>query len=253
MTNTPNEPPVGTEYFRKTAVVSTGESKALTPSNSVPLAGRNPFASEEYRRAHENSDVDFDRNSQHHTLGDGQNQAAPGKQTKDGYDKHEIDLINLMGMIHPIGSIFMTVNSANPGTYLGGTWVAWGAGRVPVGVDGTQTEFDTVEETGGAKTHTLTTAEMPSHGHTTSVGINSVNHTHTLSFRAESTAPSSGASWIVKDIDELTPGSGTLYTATTNGVSANHVHSVTVNANGGGGAHNNLQPYITCYMWKRTA
>lgn len=46
-----------------------------------------------------------------------------------------------------------------------GTWVAWGAGRVPVGVDTAQTEFNTVEKTGGEKTHTLATNEMPRHNH----------------------------------------------------------------------------------------
>lgn len=97
---------------------------------------------------------------------------------------------------HPIGSIEINISGANPSTYLGGTWVAWGTGKVPVGVNTNDTDFNTVEKTGGSKTisykpagtnsgtavtlnavtlshsggavgsHTLTVAEIPSHKHT---------------------------------------------------------------------------------------
>ena len=73
----------------------------------------------------------------------------------------------LLAYIYPVGSIKMTADNTNPSTYLGGTWVAWGAGKVPVGVDTTDTDFATVEKTGGEKEHILTTNEMPSHNHTT--------------------------------------------------------------------------------------
>ncbi len=54
--------------------------------------------------------------------------------------------------LYPVGHILMSSNSANPSTYLGfGTWVAWGSGRVPVGVNSSDTDFSTVEKTGGAK------------------------------------------------------------------------------------------------------
>jgi microcystin-dependent protein len=125
---------------------------------------------------------------------------------------------------YPIGSIYMSVVSTNPNTLFGfGTWTAWGAGRVPVGIDAGQTEFDTVEETGGAKTHTLSAAEMPS-------------HTHTI-YTANSSA----------DADWAYPNDGMTNIRTTS--SAKNV----VNSAGSGSAHNNLQPYIVCYMWKRTA
>lgn len=55
----------------------------------------------------------------------------------------------------PVGSVFISVVATNPATLLGtGTWTAFAAGRMLVGLDAGQTEFDTVEETGGAKTHT---------------------------------------------------------------------------------------------------
>ena len=68
--------------------------------------------------------------------------------------------------LYPVGSIYMSVNATNPSAYFGGTWVAWGAGRVPVGINTADGNFNTVEKTGGAATVTLTTAQMPAHTHT---------------------------------------------------------------------------------------
>lgn len=126
----------------------------------------------------------------------------------------------IFDMVYPVGSIYMSatlsttsaVNNALPGT-----WQAWGAGRVPVGVDASQTEFDTVEETGGEKTHTLTTDEMPAHGHRLVVK-GGTEFGDGLSYQ-------SGGSW-----------------------NGNFTQS-----SGGSQAHNNLQPYITCYMYKRVS
>lgn len=119
----------------------------------------------------------------------------------------------------PIGAIYTSVVSTNPATILGyGTWTAFGAGRTLVGVDTGQTEFDTVEETGGAKTHTLTISEMPSHNHDIYVG-NVGSGSPSLSGSGNNTTPD----------------------------------STYVSNKGGGNAHNNLQPYITVYFFKRTA
>jgi microcystin-dependent protein len=117
-----------------------------------------------------------------------------------------------------VGSIYMNASDAtNPSTLLGfGTWVAFGAGRVPVGIDAGDTDFDTAEETGGAKTHTLTIDEMPSHNHGATSGQDDQFGSH---FDATSQT-----------------NNGTIYTQNT----------------GGGQAHNNLQPYIVVHMWKRT-
>ena len=127
--------------------------------------------------------------------------------------------------MYPVGSIYTQANvDTNPATLLGiGTWAPFGAGRVLVGVDPTQAEFDTIGETGGAKTHTLTTAEIPAHNHSTgTTGFNATGPTATMNQFA-----GQGTSW---------------------------VHSgISISNTGGGGAHNNLQPYITVYMWRRTA
>lgn len=94
----------------------------------------------------------------------------------------------MINTIYPVGSIYMSVSSTNPGVTFGvGTWEAWGSGRVPVGVDSNDTSFDTVEETGGKKNNSYTPAGtiggtkltaaqsgVPAHSH----GLNS--HTHTV-------------------------------------------------------------------------
>jgi hypothetical protein len=134
---------------------------------------------------------------------------------------------------HPVGCIYMSTSSTSPATTYGGTWTAWGAGRVPVGIDATDADFDTAEEIGGAKTHTLTTAELASHSH---------GATDSGSFYQ---SRGSGAS----EIDGLTSGTSFSEAGATGGVRRT---STTATA-GSGSAHNNLQPYIVCYMWKRTA
>ena len=125
--------------------------------------------------------------------------------------------------VYPVGSIYINAAVAtNPGTLLGfGTWAAFGAGRVMVGIDAAQTEFDTLEETGGAKTHTLTVSEIPSHNHNQPAGI----------------LPPPNAN----DVDVTGGNARTLG------------DNVSTDNTGGGQAHNNLQPYIVVYMWKRTA
>ena len=96
----------------------------------------------------------------------------------------------------PINSIFITTNSANPGTYLGGTWEAFGTGRTLIAVDESNTNFNTVEKTGGSTNlnlahthstsgHTLTTSEIPSHSHSMSHS-HTMNHTHSDTFSCKS-------------------------------------------------------------------
>ena len=123
--------------------------------------------------------------------------------------------------VYPVGSIYINAAVAtNPGTLLGfGTWAAFGAGRVIVGLNAGDSDFDTVQETGGAKTHTLSTAELPSHTHTSALRGNGED----------------------EDVDFPSAGDST-----------NPGRTMTTNATGGGGAHNILQPYIVAYMWRRT-
>lgn len=136
---------------------------------------------------------------------------------------------------NPVGKILMTTVNVNPGTYIAGsTWVAWGSGRVPVGVDAAQTEFDTAEETGGEKTHTLSESEMPMSARLISVKTNDGRAERIQDNVAYIANGSWGWSGSGQNLEGATLFSGS-------------------SAGGFGGAHNNLQPFITCYMWKRTA
>lgn len=75
-------------------------------------------------------------------------------------------VFSLLNLIYPVGSIFMTVNNTNPGSYIENTvWEPWGQGRVVIGVDSNDADFNKALITGGEKKHTLTVAEMPAHGH----------------------------------------------------------------------------------------
>jgi hypothetical protein len=158
------------------------------------------------------------------------NAAVTALETKVGIDSsadtNSIDykLSHLLTTIYPIGSIYISVVSTNPATLFSfGTWVAFGTGQTLVGIDAGQTEFNTVEKTGGEKTHTLVSGEMPAHTHT-------FNTIASKSF----------------DLDQHDSASGWN---SNNGGSA----KATTDSTGTGSAHNNLQPYIVTYMWKRTA
>ena len=156
--------------------------------------------------------------------------------------------------MYPVGSIYLSVSPTNPSTYFGGTWVAWGSGRVPVGINTSDSNFNTVEKTGGASAVTLTASQMPSHTHTftgSSTTTNSAGgHTHNVGWDAD------GGGGTSRYTVHKAGTSGAQGTSPTSNSGA-HTHTLTPkgkNGNtGGGGSHTNLQPYIVCYMWKRTA
>lgn len=131
---------------------------------------------------------------------------------------------------YPVGAIYMSVSATNPGTVFGGTWTAWGSGRFPVGVDGT-TDFDTVEETGGAKTHDHG-LDNATTGARLRVGVD------TGMWALVKTLPSR-----VMTKSHTVASPTTISSATTSAIAIE----------GTSDAASSLPPYITCYMWKRTA
>ena len=139
--------------------------------------------------------------------------------------------------LHPVGSIYINAtNATNPGTLLGfGTWTAFGAGRVPVGFNSANVLFDTAEETGGSANSTL-----PSHTHTATSTVTDPSHSHLF--------PVSGAG--SGNPSSTNSGSSTATTST----AVTGITVATTNSTEGASATNaNYQPYITVYMWKRTA
>lgn len=151
-------------------------------------------------------------------------------------------------LLFPVGSIYISIISTNPGTSLGfGTWVAYGAGQTMIGV-GTSDQVFAAAATGGESNHTLTGAESGTsvHGH----GVTDPQHTHTTTNNAfnNSDTPTTGTS------------NGLRLTSTANAnlsiTVANSSTGLTVNnssAANASSAHNNLPPYIVTYFWKRTA
>lgn len=140
---------------------------------------------------------------------------------------------DVFNKVYPVGSIYMSVNSTSPQTLFGGVWTEWGQGRVPVGVSSSGT-FSSVEKTGGSETHTLTKSEMPMHsGH--------CNDTSKPSFQAY-------------EINFDKSIASRIFVPNESGPYFKNCDAIDIRAfcQGSGHSHNNLQPYITCYMWKRT-
>jgi microcystin-dependent protein len=125
-----------------------------------------------------------------------------------------------------------------------GTWTAFGAGRVMVGLNGSDSSFDTLEETGGSKD-----AIAVSHTHTATTTATDSGHTHPF------TASVSGATgyWAGAGSFQGYSGSQTPAASTTSSGTANITASTTVASAGSSGTNANVQPYITVRMWKRTA
>lgn len=230
----------------------------------------------------------------------------------------------VIALIYPVGAIMPTTSNVNPGTYLTGTtWVSFGAGKTLVGVDTSDTDFNSVAKTGGAKTagdgghthetmsHTLVESEIPQHAHsmththrdTFSLADGGI-HYHSFSDTSTSNGPNgtfrtlvwknakdfiSGDFSITGDpMDRAEPATGSDWGASTFTLSGNHTHKIS-GTTGNGGLHDHqftgsvsqysggtgtygggdphshggtstafvnvstVQPYITCYFWRRTA
>jgi hypothetical protein len=142
------------------------------------------------------------------------------------------------GPAFPVGSVFIAVVSTDPATLLGyGTWAAFGAGRVMVGYDAGDTDFDAAEKTSGAKTHTLTAQEMPAHTHVQEA------HSHVITSQ---TATTGGATSYEHGVLDTSSAEAEAVETTAAATAVNQ-------SAGGGAAHNNVQPSITVFLWKRTA
>lgn len=142
----------------------------------------------------------------------------------------------LLDRAWPVGSVFVSVVDTDPSALLGvGAWAAIGAGRVLVGKDAGDADFDALEETGGSKTVTLTEAQMPSHTHLQNA------HSHVQNAASAATGGLVGS----------TPDASTN-TPVTSGYSTANATATNQNA-GGGGPHPNVQPYLVVRFWKRVS
>lgn len=167
---------------------------------------------------------------------------------------------------NPIGHIRMEISDTNPSTYLGfGTWVLWGTGRVPVGMDNTQTEFNTIEKTGGSKTADIShTHTIESHNHggntgSTALTVNQIpSHAHDLGVKVKTNNGDSTAEADQVAVNWSNDKHFSGYNGGKTGGGQGHTHTISASGkqttgSGGTTSLSRLQPYITCYMWKRTA
>ena len=200
----------------------------------------------------------------------------------------------IFSRMFPIGALYMTATDTNPGIFLGGTWERWGAGRVPVGYDANDSDFDAAEKTGGSKTrsytpagsvgsksltyggtvgsksitpsgtvggHKLVTAELPiikfRIPHVAwydSCAISGCSETNTAMTKEGQSHDISNTGW-----HNIQIGSGSTHNHSFTGTAASHDHSFTGNTvshdhsfTGTSTNLNCIQPYITCFIWKRT-
>lgn len=224
---------------------------------------------------------------------------------------------SIFGKIYPVGALYFSAVDVNPGTFLGGTWERWGAGRVVTGYDSTDSDFNAAEKVGGSKTrsytpagtvgsksltyggtvgtrsitpsgtvgsksitpsgtvggHKLTTAELPivkfRIPHVAwydSCAISGCTETHTAMSKEGQSHDVSNTGWhniqFGADSTHNHSFTGTAsshdhsFTGTTKshdhpftGITESHDHSFT----GTSSNLNCIQPYITCFIWKRTA
>lgn len=150
------------------------------------------------------------------------------------YQAWELIKKNLFNSLHPIGEVITNgLSSFDPNIEYPGTKWERIKGRVIVGVDENDSDFNTVNKTSGAKTHTLTIEQMPSHNHKAS-STKSILHDTSIS--------DTNFGWHASYND----GFKSLSNIDTSTL-------IQIGTNGGSQAHNNLQPYITKYVWQRIA
>ena len=141
-----------------------------------------------------------------------------------------------IALLYPVGSIYTNASvSTNPATLLGfGTWTAFGAGRVMVGFDSSNALFDTAEETGGS-------ADAITVSHTHTATVTDPGHFHTQTEYNQPGIGNAGGGGARVNVVSANTGSATTGITVANSTT------------GSSGTNANYQPYITVYIWKRTA
>lgn len=128
----------------------------------------------------------------------------------------------VVNLIYPVGSIYMSTSATNPNSLFGGSWERYAVGRVLVGVSEGEGEFAGPGYTGGEKYHTLTVNEMPSHNHRLKAWAYQTNANGSHYYGANQNM--SNDNWDGGD-------------------------HITYAGNGWG--HNNMQPFVSVYIWRR--
>ena len=164
----------------------------------------------------------------------------------------------LLGEAFPINKVEVFFDNLDHSNFLGFTWQLISQGKMPIGIDANDSDFNQIGKTGGEKTHTLTIAELASHNH----GLNA--HTHTYAKVNGSTGyganvltgsvgtPSIGGSKTSSVTTSTGGGEGHSHTTSTTTTNTGQANGNTTSS-GSGNAHNNMPPYIVMAFWKRIA
>jgi hypothetical protein len=149
---------------------------------------------------------------------------------------------NVLDSAWPVGSVYFGMTSANPSTLLGGgTWVRLAKGKMIVGVDEEDGFFDAVRETGGSKQRSLSADNVPKHTHT-------MAHEHPITSRNSALHDGGG-----EQTSSVASGGGTFAVNAANAAVGPSTQPNTGNNAGTGSAFDIMNPYITTYIWERTA
>ena len=134
----------------------------------------------------------------------------------------------VLAKIYPVGAIYMSVSPTSPSSLFGGTWTPWGSGRVPIGINSSDSDFNTVEKTGGSKEYELRALIGAVGGNVNTIGYDS-----------EPVVPGYGSYDMVIDASA--------------GAKPQGASNTTRVVKSDGSSPTTVQPYITCYYWKRVS
>ena len=177
--------------------------------------------------------------------------AVVGQEINDGSVVWMVQNIRSTALdAYPVGSIYMSVNSTSPAILFGGTWEAMPAGRVLLAQGESEWGVEyKAGSTGGEHEHQLSVGELPAHKHTANINTaGSHNHTFGSGSNGGSDNHTFDIGWGEHSIN-IGNGFNKTYYVTDSG---SHSHTIVVDNSGGNTAHNNLQPYLAVYCWKRT-
>ena len=162
------------------------------------------------------------------------------------YSSINTRVTNIENQIYPVGSIYISVSNTNPSTLFGGTWESYASGRTLVGINTSDSDFNTIGKTGGNKTHQHLYG-LQYGGYFRDTIIEGNSNAGLLNYSDSSNFSVTGGGTSVGSLSMAING-GTTSSYVSANVNVAH-YRITANTS----ATSNLQPYITVYMWKRTA
>lgn len=231
--------PVNEAIFKTTFVVSNAQNIQAVIDKSIvyPTVLEMDTAIKKHNEAEDAHETVFNCYVKSVTEKNGTVTVTKGDGSSTTFNSFKLD------MCYPVGAIYMSTVATSPADLFGGTWEAMPAGRVLLaqGTSEWGVEYQ-AGSTGGEHEHQLSVGELPSHNHNVTCSIDG-DHNHGITTGNNTDAPYNMVSTQARQTNT------TRYTNS----AGNHSHTITIAETGSNIAHNNLQPYLAVYMWKRTA